>query len=80
MFYLTTGVYIFAMIVFELFGSAEPPKWAIDNTKIIHVKTRLKLIQLKAINLTVERIQSKFFFIDMLGHSIFVNKNKMRTK
>ena len=25
-------------------------------------------------------IQSKFFFIDMLGHSIFVNKNKMRTK
>ena len=32
MFYLTTGVYLFGMIVFELFGSAEPPEWAIDNT------------------------------------------------
>ena len=32
MFYLTTGVYLFGMIVFELFGSAQPPEWAIHNT------------------------------------------------
>ena len=32
MFYLTTGVYLFGIIVFELFGSAEAPEWAINNT------------------------------------------------
>ena len=31
-FHLTTGIYLFRMIVFELFGSAESPEWAIDNT------------------------------------------------
>ena len=31
-FHLSTGIYLFGMIVFELFGSAESPEWAIDNT------------------------------------------------
>lgn len=31
MFYLTTGIYLFGIIIFELLGSTVPPEWAIDK-------------------------------------------------